>query len=49
MSKKSKKDPIELNILDMPEWKAKLFKILAWLLGFKGEDVYVITISQNNE
>jgi hypothetical protein len=37
------------EIVEMPEWKSKLLNGLAWLLGLKGEKVYLITISDNNE
>lgn len=49
VSKKSKKNPIKVNIVEMPPWKAKMLNGLAWLLGLKGEKAYVITISENNE
>ena len=37
------------EIVEMPEWKSKLLNGLAWLLGLKGEKVYLITISDSDE
>lgn len=34
-----------MQILDMPEWKSKVLRAVAWMLGFRGEHVYCITIN----
>lgn len=36
------------EVLDMPEWKSKLLNAFAWILGFRGEEVYVITLTETN-
>ena len=34
-----------LQILTMPNWKAKILNTVAWLLGIRGENVYCITLN----
>lgn len=34
-----------INFVDMPEWKSKVLNAVAWLLGFRGEYAYVITLN----
>jgi hypothetical protein len=34
-----------MNILNMPNWKSNVLRAVAWLLGFRGEHVYVITMN----
>ena len=33
------------EVVEMPEWKSKILNAVAWILGLKGENVYVITLS----
>lgn len=37
------------EVVEMPEWKSKLLNGLAWLLGLKGEKVYLITLSDADD
>jgi hypothetical protein len=37
----------KLTILPMPMWKARILRAVAWILGFKGEHVYCITMNIN--
>ena len=34
-----------MTILTMPEWKSKILRAVAWLLGMRGEHVYCITLN----
>ena len=34
-----------LTIVDMPTWKAKVLKAVAWILGYRDEHAYVITLN----
>lgn len=34
-----------LTIVDMPTWKAKILKSVAWILGYRDEHAYVITLN----
>lgn len=34
-----------MEILPMPKWKSKILNAVAWLLGFRDEYAYVITMS----
>lgn len=34
-----------LEIAEMSEWKSKVFNAVAWLLGYRGENAYVILLS----
>lgn len=38
---------MNLEIVDMPDWKAKVLKIAAWILGYRGENAYVILIDKD--
>lgn len=33
------------NIVHMPTWKAKILKSVAWILGYRDEHAYVITLN----
>ena len=33
------------EILSMPTWKAKILKAVAWILGYRDEHAYVITLN----
>jgi hypothetical protein len=34
-----------MEIIHMPEWKSKVLKAVAWILGMRGENVYCITLN----
>lgn len=34
-----------LQILNMPNWKSKVLRAVAWILGYRGEYVYCITMN----
>ena len=34
------------DLVVMPEWKNKVFRAVAWLLGFHKEDIWVITTTK---
>jgi len=36
-----------MEIIHMPEWKAKILNSVAWILGMRGENVYCITMNVN--
>lgn len=36
------------EIVSMAEWKSKILNAVAWILGIRDENVYVITISDND-
>ena len=38
---------MNLEILHMPTWKSKILNATAWLIGIRGENCWVITISNN--
>lgn len=38
-----------MEILDMPEWKSRVLRAVAWLLGYRGEHVYCITLNMDLE
>lgn len=48
MSRRQKPSP-ELDnifeILPMAMWKSRILRAVAWLLGYKGENVYCITLN----
>lgn len=33
------------KILSMPTWKSKVLRAVAWILGYRGEYVYCITLN----
>lgn len=35
------------EVIDMPEWKSKVLRAVAWLLGYRGEYVYCIMLDAN--
>ena len=39
------REPLTLEILDMPSWKSKILNAVAWILGYRGEHAYVITMN----
>lgn len=36
-----------MQILDMPEWKSKILRTVAWMLGYRDEYAYVILLNIN--
>lgn len=36
---------MSMTILDMPEWKSKIFQAVAWILGYRNEYAYVILLN----
>lgn len=36
-----------MQVLHMPSWKSKILNSIAWILGYGGENTYVITININ--
>lgn len=34
-----------MEIVTMPDWKARILKSVAWILGYRNEHAYVITIN----
>ena len=36
---------MSMSFLDMPNWKSKILNAVAWILGYRGEHVYCITIN----
>lgn len=38
-----------MRVLDMPEWKSKILRTVAWILGYRGEYVYCVTINMSPE
>ena len=40
---------MSMSILDMPAWKSKILNAVAWVLGYRGEHVYCITINMSPE
>ena len=34
-----------MQILPMPKWKSKILNAVAWILGFRGEYCYVVTMN----
>jgi len=35
------------EVVEMKEWQSKILNAVAWIVGLRGEEVYVITISDN--
>lgn len=38
---------VTMQVLHMPSWKSKILNSIAWILGYGGENTYVITININ--
>lgn len=34
-----------MEILSMPHWKSRILRMVAWILGMRGEHVYCITMN----
>jgi hypothetical protein len=34
-----------LEILEMPRWKSRVLRVVAWLIGYRDENVYVMTLN----
>lgn len=34
-----------MEILSMPQWKSRILRAVAWILGMRGEHVYCITMN----
>ena len=39
-------DLLKLEVVAMPEWKTKVFRAVAWVLGFHKENVWVVTTNE---
>lgn len=37
------------KVVEMPEWKSKILNFVAAILGYRGEDVYVITVFSDED
>lgn len=37
------------DIIEMPKWKHRILNSVAWILGFRGENVWVITVTKGFE
>lgn len=40
-------EPVTMQVLHMPSWKSKILNSVAWILGYRGENTYVITMNIN--
>jgi len=40
-------EPVTMQVLHMPSWKSKILNGVAWILGYRGENAYVITMNIN--
>ena len=36
---------MKLEILEMPNWKHDILRAVAWILGYRGENVYCVTMN----
>lgn len=34
-----------IEILEMPRWKSKVLRTVAWVIGMRGEHVYCVTMN----
>ena len=37
---------MNLEVVEMKEWQNKAFKAFAWIIGFRGEDIHVVTTTK---
>lgn len=37
---------MSLEIVEMPNWKSRVLTAVAWLIGIRGEEAMVITVSK---
>jgi hypothetical protein len=43
---KHKEDP-RIEIVSMRKWQSKILNAVAWIIGIRGEDAWIITISKD--
>lgn len=36
-----------IEILEMPRWKSKVLRAVAWIIGMRGEYVYCVTMNMD--
>lgn len=36
-----------IEILEMPRWKSKVLRAVAWVIGMRGEHVYCVTMNMD--
>ena len=36
---------MSMTVLEMPNWKHRVLKSVAWILGYRGENVYCVTMN----
>lgn len=38
-----------LNVIRMKSWQSRVLQAVAWLIGIRGEDIWVVTMSGDQE